>query len=126
MGTKTKQCVGGREARRGELESTEGRNRQERLPQVLCCRCGDETEELDLGEQRKRKRFVGSLPGFLTGMAWWVSRGCLLELGAGIKQRVRGRRLGGSWSAGSTGDVSIQEGRLALVFCCRAGERGGD
>lgn len=35
-----------------------GTLRQERLPQMICCKAGDETQGLDLGEQTK-KRPVG-------------------------------------------------------------------
>lgn len=40
-----------------------------RLPVVFCCRDGDETGELHLGDQREKRRSVGSLPHFLGGVA---------------------------------------------------------
>lgn len=48
-------------------------------PEVFCCRAGDETEELDLKEQWKKKWFVCNIGCFLAGLAygligaaWWI------------------------------------------------------
>lgn len=60
----------GRKARRGWLGTAEDVGRSAgRLKLVFYCSARDETGGLDLGEQRKG-RCVGSLSGFLTGMAY--------------------------------------------------------
>lgn len=45
------------------------------LLQVFCCRVRDETGELDLGEQREKRRSVSSLPGFHAGVVCGLA-GC--------------------------------------------------
>lgn len=42
---------------------------EERLPEVFCCRAGDETRGLDLEEQGEKRRPVGNIPGFLADVA---------------------------------------------------------
>lgn len=49
--------------------TVDGHRVQGRLPQVFCFRAQDGTGGLDLGEQREQRRSVGSIYGFLTGMA---------------------------------------------------------
>lgn len=66
---------------------------QEILPWVFCYRAAGETGVLDV-EIRERRRSLGSLPGFLAGMACCLLR-LPVEIRGGKQQRMRGGNLGG-------------------------------
>lgn len=44
-----------------------------KLPDVFCCWAGGDCGEFDLEEDREKKKFAGSLPSFLAGMAHGLS-----------------------------------------------------
>lgn len=63
---------------------------------MFCCRAGDETGGLDLEKQKEGKMY--GQPTYYPGRSGlWVSRECLLVLGAVVKQRGgrEVRRCGG-------------------------------
>lgn len=88
----------------------------------VCCRAGDGTMGLDLGEQWEGLQaacLVSSRGGL------WVSRGSLLGLG-GIKPVSCERGVKKGWTVESTGDVERRERRMHLLLCCNdGGETGG-
>lgn len=52
---------------------------QRAMPRIFCFRAVDESWGLDLGEQREKRRFSGSLQAGMHGL--WVSRRYPLEFG---------------------------------------------
>lgn len=68
LGFGTNQQVGGRKVRNRKICGIHRRLEPwedvGRLPRVFYCRAVYTTEELELGEQRKKKQSVGSLTGF--------------------------------------------------------------
>lgn len=72
------------------MDSGEGR-----MQLFICCQTRGDTDGLGLGEQRKKRRTVRSLPGFALCHPC-LSRRCLLEFGDDTRQQVRGVRLGGT------------------------------
>lgn len=74
------------------MESIGDVSKQEAILQlVFCCIARDETVGLGLGEQRDRRKSVGSLPGFLEGVACGLV-GCAGGVGLGYT---------GKWEEGS-------------------------
>lgn len=77
------------------------------MEEVFCLRAGDETGELDLGEQREKRSSEGSLPGFLAGVACMLVGGACLSWRLAESYRLAGvgREDRRGYSVESTRDV---------------------
>lgn len=74
------------------------------------------------GRTERKEKVYGQLFWFSGRQGLWVSRGCLLELGAKIKQLSERREVRRSWTVRSTGDGTRE--KQQLVFYCSPVDKG--
>lgn len=76
------------------------------------------------GTTERKEKVYRQLTWFSGRQGLWVSRGCLLELGVGIKQLPEGRKVRRSWPVRSTGDGDWRKAAAGVLLQTCGWDRG--
>lgn len=68
------------------------------------------------GRTERKEKVYGQLFWFSGWQGLWVSRACLLELGANVKQLSEGREVRRSWTVRSTGDGDWRKATTGVLL----------